>query len=67
MQRSSSTPGAEELQFRTMSYTSGLIPLSCLMSIPGFAFHSRKKLNKVELCEGLVEIGEGSFATAAIQ
>ena len=31
-------------------------------SIPASAFHSRKKLIEVELCEVLVEIGEGSFA-----
>jgi hypothetical protein len=31
-------------------------------SIPANAFYGRKKLNEVELCEGLVEIGEGSFA-----
>jgi hypothetical protein len=30
-------------------------------SIPAYAFDQRKKLNEVELCEGLVEIGEGSF------
>ena len=31
-------------------------------SIPASAFHSRKKLNEVELCEVFVEIEEGSFA-----
>ena len=62
MQRSSSTPGTEELQFRTMSYTSRLQVDPSVTSIPASAFHSRKKLNEVELCEGLVEIGEGSFA-----
>ena len=31
-------------------------------SIPFSAFKARKKLAKVELCEGLVEIGERSFA-----
>jgi len=30
-------------------------------SIPDFAFYKRKKLAEVELCEGLVEIGEQSF------
>jgi hypothetical protein len=30
-------------------------------SIPACAFNQRKKLTEVELCEGLVEIGEGSF------
>jgi hypothetical protein len=30
-------------------------------SIPAKAFHGRKKLAEVELCEGLVEIGEESF------
>jgi hypothetical protein len=30
-------------------------------SIPARAFHQRKKLAEVELCEGLVEIGEASF------
>ena len=32
-----------------------------VMSIPAYAFNSRKKLTEVELCEGLVEIGERSF------
>ena len=31
-------------------------------SIPARAFFGRKKLNKVELCEGLVEIGNYSFS-----
>jgi hypothetical protein len=31
-------------------------------SIPAKAFEGRKKLTDVELCEGLVEIGEGSFS-----
>ena len=31
-------------------------------SIPARAFYECKKLAEVELCEGLVEIGEGSFA-----
>ena len=31
-------------------------------SIPDHAFEDRKKLTEVELCEGLVEIGNGSFA-----
>ena len=31
-------------------------------SIPSQAFNQRKKLAEVELCEGLVEIGEHSFA-----
>jgi hypothetical protein len=31
-------------------------------SIPANAFCQRKKLTEVELCEGLVEIGERSFA-----
>ena len=31
-------------------------------SIPAFAFDGRKKLAEVELCEGLVEIGVGSFS-----
>ena len=31
-------------------------------SIPFNAFCERKKLAEVELCEGLVEIGEGSFS-----
>jgi hypothetical protein len=31
-------------------------------SIPDNAFEDRKKLTEVELCEGLVEIGVGSFA-----
>ena len=30
-------------------------------SIPAYAFHERKKLAEVELCEGVVEIGEGVF------
>jgi hypothetical protein len=30
-------------------------------SIPAYAFHVRKKLTEVELCEGLVEIGARSF------
>jgi hypothetical protein len=30
-------------------------------SIPVRAFNERKKLAEVELCEGLVEIGEGAF------
>ena len=30
-------------------------------SIPGFAFQQCKKLTEVELCEGLVEIGERTF------
>jgi hypothetical protein len=30
-------------------------------SIPYEAFYQRKKLTEVELCEGLVEIGEGAF------
>ena len=30
-------------------------------SIPASAFNQRKKLAEVELCEGLVEIGEASF------
>jgi hypothetical protein len=32
-------------------------------SIPDFAFDGRKKLAEVELCEGLVEIGEKSFGS----
>ena len=32
-------------------------------SIPAQAFFQRKKLAEVELCEGLVEIGNGSFAS----
>jgi hypothetical protein len=32
-----------------------------IASIPAEAFHRRKKLAEVELCEGLVEIGERSF------
>jgi hypothetical protein len=35
---------------------------SSVTSIPAYAFHVRKKLAEVELCEGLVEIGLGSFA-----
>jgi hypothetical protein len=31
-------------------------------SIPDYAFHLRKKLTEVELCEGLVEIGLHSFS-----
>jgi hypothetical protein len=31
-------------------------------SIPAYAFYRRKKLAEVELCEGLVEIGEYAFA-----
>jgi hypothetical protein len=31
-------------------------------SIPGRAFYQRRKLAEVELCEGLVEIGDDSFA-----
>ena len=31
-------------------------------SIPADAFFQRKKLTEVELCEGVVEIGDGSFA-----
>ena len=30
-------------------------------SIPARAFYERNKLVEVELCEGLVEIGDGSF------
>jgi hypothetical protein len=30
-------------------------------SIPARAFNSRNKLSEVELCEGLIEIGEASF------
>ena len=29
--------------------------------IPDHAFNQRKKLTEVELCEGLVDIGDGSF------
>jgi hypothetical protein len=36
-------------------------------SIPVRAFHQRKKLAEVELCEGLVEIGEYSFGWCTIQ
>jgi len=32
-------------------------------SIPANAFYKRKKLAEVELCEGVVEIGNGSFAS----
>ena len=32
-------------------------------SIPANAFYKRKKLTEVELCEGVVEIGNGSFAS----
>jgi hypothetical protein len=32
-----------------------------ITSIPAQAFFSRKKLAEVELCEGLVDIGEGTF------
>ena len=31
-------------------------------SIPAYAFRERKKLAKVELCEGIMEIGAWSFA-----
>ena len=34
-----------------------------VMSIPANAFKARKKLAEVELCEGLVEIGERSFGS----
>ena len=34
-------------------------------SIPARAFYGRKKLTEVELCEGLVEIGEKSLRKAA--
>jgi hypothetical protein len=34
---------------------------SVTTSIPFSAFKARKKLTEVELCEGLVEIGEDSF------
>jgi hypothetical protein len=34
---------------------------SAFGSIPDHAFYERKKLTEVELCEGLVEIGEKSF------
>jgi hypothetical protein len=34
---------------------------SSVTSIPADAFYERKKLAEVELCEGLVEIGERSF------
>jgi hypothetical protein len=30
-------------------------------TIPAYAFYQRKQLAEVELCEGLVEIGEGAF------
>jgi hypothetical protein len=33
-----------------------------VMSIPAHAFCRRKKLTEVELCEGVVEIGQSSFA-----
>jgi hypothetical protein len=36
------------------------------MSIPNGKFYQRKKLIEVELCEGLVEIGEGSLSGCSI-
>jgi hypothetical protein len=38
---------------------------SSVTSIPDRAFYERKKLAKVELCEGLMEIGEWSFGIVA--
>jgi hypothetical protein len=35
---------------------------SSVMTIPAHAFRGRNKLAEVALCEGLVEIGEGSFS-----
>jgi hypothetical protein len=37
-----------------------------ITSIPAYAFYERKKLTEVELCEGLVEIGDGAFAWCSI-
>ena len=38
-----------------------------ITSIPARAFHQRNKLeDKVEFCEGLMEIGEESFGVGAI-
>ena len=51
--RSSSTRGAEELRFRTMQ--------SVLGSIHQAFSEQRRSLAEVELCEGLVEIGDDSF------
>ena len=53
MPRSSSIRGREERESLSI----------CLTSIPSRAFHQRNKLDKdkVEFCEGLMEIGEESF------
>jgi hypothetical protein len=37
-----------------------------VMSIPARAFSGRRKLAEVELCEGLVEIGDGAFRYCSI-
>jgi hypothetical protein len=38
-----------------------------ILSIPDQAFFRRTKLAEVELCEGLVEIGDSSFGGATVQ
>jgi hypothetical protein len=59
MPRSSSTPGKEELLFHKMWSVLELIPPS--RQSPLVYFSERTKLTKVELCEGVVEIGDSSF------
>ena len=61
MPRSSSTRGRVESMFRKMYLVRVRID-SSVNSIPNKAFFKHIKLIKVELSEGLVEIGKASFA-----